>query len=784
MASWALTALVFISPLFFLPTTLASFQFTKMFLMYIAVILAVVGWMIGRLSDGTLHYPKNWTFGILGIGLVIYLVSSIFSPAKMVSFFGQGNEVGTFFAILMFSVALYLSSQYFSSNKKLSYLIVAFVLSSLVVVTFQALRIIIGPGFLSLGAFNFQADTLIGSWNDMGVFVGISAILSFITLELLPIKKNFKWLFVFLLVASLFILSVVGFAPIWYVIGALALVFFVYNFSFRQSRESAGLSSSKSVVPISSLIVLIIALLFVLSKGNLYNFLANDLKMSYFNRYNSGIVTVQPTWYGTYVIAQSSIVKHPILGVGPNRYVNEWQVSKPQAINLTDLWSADFGYGIGFLPSLTVTIGVFGFLAFLAFFAMVLFYAYKVLFAKISDPFERYISVVTTAVTVYLWIFAIIYVPSPVQMTMLFIFTGALLGKSMSHGFIKTSEWVYAKEARSSFVVVLGLVFVMLGSIVSGYMITKKYVGSVFFTQAMAKMNTSQDISGSQELIIKASRSNNEDVYFRAIAEIELFKVNQILSSKDVTNEIIQTQAIPIFGNARKAAEDAIKYDRTNYENWMLLGKIFETVMPIAGDDAFNNAMVAYGQAKVLNPLNPTIPLVMARLNLSHKDPEKAKQWIVESLKLKGNYVDAIFFYAQMQVNQGDIKGAIQSVLALAQVSPNEPGLFFQLGLLYYNDKDYESAISAFKRSIDLVPNYANAKYFLGLSYDKIGKTSLAIEQFEGIVQTNPGNDEVNLIIKNLRAGRDPFANAKPPIDNKPEKRSTPPIKEDTADEN
>ena len=47
----------------------------------------------------------------------------------------------------------------------------------------------------------------------------------------------------------------------------------------------------------------------------------------------------------------------------------------------------------------------------------------------------------------------------------------------------------------------------------------------------------------------------------------------------------------------------------------------------------------------------------------------------------------------------------------------------------------------------------------------------------------NPDNKEVEFILKNLKEGRAPFMNAEPPIDDKPEKRKTLPVKDDEPKE-
>ena len=67
---------------------------------------------------------------------------------------------------------------------------------------------------------------------------------------------------------------------------------------------------------------------------------------------------------------------------------------------------------------------------------------------------------------------------------------------------------------------------------------------------------------------------------------------------------------------------------------------------------------------------------------------------------------------------------------------------------------------------------------FLGLSYVRMGRNADAIAQFIELAKTNPDNKEVSFILENLKQGKSPFADVKPPIDNKPEKRKTLPVVE------
>jgi len=145
---------------------------------------------------------------------------------------------------------------------------------------------------------------------------------------------------------------------------------------------------------------------------------------------------------------------------------------------------------------------------------------------------------------------------------------------------------------------------------------------------------------------------------------------------------------------------------------------------------------------------------------------------------MKSNYTDAYFTLAQLEVSENNIPGAIKSVESATLVDPQNSSLYFQLGLLKYNNNDFSGAASAFEQAVNLVPNYANAQYFLGLSYYKTGDNEKAIAQFEELAKTNPDNAEISLILKNLKKGDAPFADAKPPVDSKPQNRETLPIEE------
>ena len=113
-------------------------------------------------------------------------------------------------------------------------------------------------------------------------------------------------------------------------------------------------------------------------------------------------------------------------------------------------------------------------------------------------------------------------------------------------------------------------------------------------------------------------------------------------------------------------------------------------------------------------------------------------------------------------------------------MNPSNPTLLFQLGLLSYENKNYDVAAQALGAAVQAQPNYANAKYFLGLSLVRLNKIADAVQQFTDLSKVAPDSKEVAFILSNLKAGKSPFADAQPPITANPEKRASLPIKEKT----
>jgi tetratricopeptide (TPR) repeat protein len=268
------------------------------------------------------------------------------------------------------------------------------------------------------------------------------------------------------------------------------------------------------------------------------------------------------------------------------------------------------------------------------------------------------------------------------------------------------------------------------------------------------------------------------DVYYRALAEVAMSRAQSAFTATDGTAEENQAAFQKAISDAIAAAQAAVAAHPQSYGNWIALGNIYATLVPapLSVEGAYDSAKSAYEEAQVRNPLSPEVPLLLARLDYSKGDLASARTNVEQAIGLKKDYADAYFLLTQIEVGQNNIDRAIESAKTAAILSPDNAGIDFELGLLLYSSKDYQNAAVALAQAVKLVPNYANAKYFLGLALDKLGDKTTALVLFQDLLQSNPDNADLPVIIKNLEAGREALYQA--PSGTHPEKKSTPPIED------
>lgn len=742
-ASLLVTALVFLLPLFFIPGLALSLQFTKSVLVALVVFLGLIFYITSQLKKRQIDIPYNGVLLSLWLIPIAYLLSTIFSGSIKASVFGSSLNVDTLSFIVLMTLVASLVVALVKSQKRIVQIYFALFISFGILALFQIVRLMFGVEFLSFSVFTTNTGTPIGGWNDLAIFSGLIAILSLVMITGKSLTGRVSLAFKGALLVSLFFLTLINFSTVWWVVGFFALATFVYSVI---SGNSKGTESDSSGISFISLVVLALALIILFFGSGLGGYLSS--------KFNTQFVDVRPSWESTIDIGKFVYSDTPIFGSGPNTFDKQWLLDKPSTINETVFWNVDFNTGIGFVPTSLITTGLVGAIAWLVFFIMFLFSGFRALILRpVEDRFSYHIVLSSFLASLYLWVLVIVSSPSTSIIGFAFIFTGIFIASLRYQN--KQFSISFSENPRLGFIAVLVLTVVFLASVSGLFVISEKYLAAISHETGVALAQS--DLDSALAKVSRAASLDRNDLYFRSAAEINIAQMNEIFSDSDSNVEDIRVRFQSTLSTAIQSAQTAIDIDGTNYLNWFVLARVYQLISPLEIEGAYENAVSSYERALSYNPQNPAIYLRRAELEFAMGNNEEGKKLIEQALEKKSNYTDAVYLQSQIQIQEGNIKEAIESAEAITVISPTNSAAFFQLGVLYYNDNSNSEAISSLERAISLNSTYSNARYFLGLAYYKEDRVEDSIKQFVEIQKLNLDNIEIGIIIENLRNGKAPI---------------------------
>ncbi len=769
LSGWLVLVAAFLLPIFIMPGGSYAIEPAKKLLLGVTVSIALALWLISRLVSGSFTFPRTMSIYALPVLAGAYLLSSLFSGRVAHSLVGFGYETDTFASLALFGSFTFLASMFFQKQGRVMSFYNALMASAIVVFVVQAIHIgapdsFIGQMFLS------RTDSLVGKWNDSGIFFGLTLIISLLVREVELPGKKYSLLSLITLIISLIGVLFVNLPILWLPLAIFSLALVVYGVTNGFSRE--GYRLGFSMLRRSSSIVFIIMVLLVLFGG------ADQVigKRLFALQNKLGLVTLEarPNLDATATVTRETLKDNAILGVGPNNFDRQWRLYKPAEVNQSAFWNTDFKAGYGYLFSVPVVVGVVGAIAWAFFLGSWILAGLRGLYQLGGNREQYRIALSVLIAGVYLWVMATIYLPENVILAYAFLFSGMLVAVLASAGVIRTASVHFAAQSRLRFVTVFAFVLLTFMTLTGSYVFASRYMGSRLYQQALSLDPSQAD--NAALLLGKAIKKDGQALYYRGVADVGVIRINRIFADTSGNPDELRAKFQGVFSESLAAAQKAVELDPKDYQNHISLGRLYETLIPAKIEGAYQSAFKAYNDALILNGKNPAAYMHLARLSFVNKDEKSARSYIEQGLAQKSNFTELHFLLSQLEAGNGNTKAAIESALRTVQLEPNDIGAWFQLGLLYYTDKDYTRAATALEQAVARDGNYSNARYFLGLSYDRLGKSDQAIAQFEKIKALNPDNDEVKKILSNLYAGRAALANIGGTA---PEKRATPPVKED-----
>ena len=756
-------ALIFLTPIFFLPLTFSPVFANKQIMVGVLLLVGVIYLLARFLSNGKLEFPKTPRLYAVKALFLVVLVSTLFSQARSVSFLSNSSD--SLFWVAMYGLSFILGVIILRDKKSVVTSAFAY-LASMGLLTLFALLQFSG---IKIFPYDFaQADnfSMAGSAFAVGFIVtaAFCALLSFLIIVNIENKKLKIGLWSLLGLFALLVLQM-NFTSIWL---TLALTFVVISvvvgYSYVRSNQ---VSFQPLLIPF---FVIIISLLGVFIGFKVPSFISLPLE-------------VGPTFSTTLDITKNALSGPQVIyGTGPGTFPYSYSQFRPESINNTQFWGVQFGQGYSSFLTNVSTLGLLGTLATL----FVLFVFYKTLLVGIMSKVRgktnnvvHGIALGAFAASLFFGISTFVYKANSVMYMLLFISAAIGISALYNMGVLKKFRFTLTNSPKVMLVSSVGIILIISTALGAIYFVSQNYLAQLYAAQGVLKFRESGDIDGALVKLDRAIKANkDDDTILRVGSQALMVKAGKIANDQTLTTEVRSTNLTNAFQNAVSIARSATQINPKSTQNWLELARVYEQVVGIA-TGAEDLAVEAYQKARELDPFNPSLPLGQARVYVALSDvlqnrlttagaanqPQIAQQRssalsfatdrVNESLALKSDYVNASFLLAGIYQRQGNLDAALVQTRKIASENPNNSSLAFQLGLFHYQADNFSEARTLLERAVALASgNFGNARFYLGLTLDKLGEINLAIGQFERVLENNQDSVLTKGALANLRAGR------------------------------
>jgi len=742
--------LVFLLPLFFLPFTFNALDFNKQQLLILLVFISFVGWLMKALVERKLDLNVSF----LNIPVIILLfvtgLSVLFSLSKSGSFWGWPLSIpDSFTTLFAFTILYLLVANLFTKPSDTFKLCALLVFSGFLAAIFGGLQLF-GKFILPWELAKTTSFNTVGTVNSLGTFLAVILVLT--SSFVLQSKKLRPFLIACSLV-FLLALILINFKTAWIILAVgCAFVFGLGVLRAKKIQDANWL-----VFPMTLIILGIFFITFF--RLSLRGLPPTPLEVS-------------PSHKATLGIAKSVLRgKDLILGTGPGTFIYDYSKFKPTTINQTVFWNARFGSGSSEVFDKVINTGILGLLSFLS---LILIFSWQSF-----SHFKKYILekdipnwFLETGVFASFFAVVLLYFLYPTNIAISFLFW-TLLGIVAA----LEKEKIKSLKIQSGSPLFLGISFVLVLFFILGIgfllLSGQRYLAEMKYLDSLISLQKGDLDKSIESLLAAANLSSDNDSYWRDLSQDYLIKLNRETQKEGISQEEMTKSIQTLVANAVNAAEQASDVESANVNNWGNQGFVYRNLIGLLPDSS-DWAVKSYEKAIELEPSNPSFYTELGRVYLAQagilnqqtgKDAEKeeALKKAEENFKIaiehKSDYIPAHFQLAILYQARGELKEAISKLEDTRLISPSDIGVAFQLGVFYYNDNQFDKAQLELERAINLSlelngEDYANARYFLGLVYDKLGQKDKAIEQFEKIKLSNPNNEEINKILENLRAGK------------------------------
>ena len=750
--------LVFLLPILFLPWTANVLDFNKQAVLILLVFISIFAWMSKILISGRASFNFSLVHMPIILLFLVYAVSTAFSLWRYGSFWGWPGLTSESLITLLALVLLYFLIVNVFRRKEIFHLIFCLILSGFLAVIYEILQLF-GKYVIPIEFTKSVSFNTIGGVNDLAIF--ITVLLPLVIIALVINKQ--KSLRIFFIIAALFsvaLLLLINFQIAWWLVIAGCVLIIAFGTQKRDIFDNRWL-----VLPMF--------------------FLAVALLFSFFRFQIPGTperpVEVFLTHQASFDIAWKALKNSSIVGSGPGTFINNFSKFKEISFNNSSLWNLRFNWASSKVLTIMATVGILGVLSFLALIGFFIFYGIKFLFTSAyqrEKEGQELFSLLGLGIFISFLTLTIGFFLFKSNFSLDFVYF-LLMGCFVSLLYPAKKEIILKPSSLITLAITFGFTLIFIFGLGVLILEGQRYASAVSYLKGMETWQQGKTAETLKHLETAVRISPKADIYWREIAQVYLQAMSETAVRTDLTQAEITRQVQLYINSAVNAAKVATEINPNNVVNWSSRGVVYQNLIGIVGGTK-DWAVSAYDEALKLEPTNPYFPtqagiVILSEANrLSQEQTGEKTKLLTEAeekfnkaIQLKSDYAAAHFQLAVVYQAQGKQTEMIAQLEKTKSMAPFDVGLAFQLGLIYYQMKDFPKAQIELERAIMLNNDYANALYFLGLVYDELNQKELAIKVFERILVNNPDNDLVIQILKNLRAGEKALKNIieeKPPV--------------------
>jgi len=746
----ALLFIVGIVVIFAIPNKIFPFQLTKITLISLSTLIFFLIWLICGIKNKDLSLSNNPIIYSLLFILVANFISSLFTGgSRIVSVVGNNIEQSTvLFMLIMFSFLVFFI-EFLKSERYIRLVFLGVWISYFASIIFLFLRSFFDLPVYFWGNIQNQIPTPIGMWSDFGLFMIFVSVGSLVSLYSESFSENrfVRILLHFTLFTSSILLFAINSSAsfILFIISAFYLIYYIY-YLYKNTNTLSKFSHSKIFLFLKTpALYTILLLVLLVSTPLITNKISNFLGVNH--------AEIRPSFSLTYDIAKSVSSESLAVGIGPNQFTYAWWFLKPQEINNTPFWNSTFSTGFSHITTTIIETGLLGVLTWLALFLVFILYflsIYKTILRKNKDT--RFLFFSTSLLFFLGYIMIFIYTPSVPILFILFVLLAVYIRLLQIHSSrVGMSKINIFGNKRGYVTKIIIFILVCIMSYVT-YFSINIYFSSVMYKKYVEDFNLTNDIDEFKDRLVRLSKYRGNDLYYRIIAQMESKQIQDVLSNPPKTeNAEFITDIQDRLSRAVDYSHKSIKYNQSNYLNWIALGGVYESVVSFGIDNATDKAMDAYIQAQKLNPTNPSIDLAIARLYFIDGQIEAARDVAVGAIRKKQDFVDAYYLLSQIDISQNNIDSAIGTIDGVFKLDNQNIYPYVRLASMLYNSNNLEDSIRVLQKALSFDPENPDARYLLSILYYSKGDTMQAVDVIEDLINDFPDNKDFATLLNSFK---------------------------------